>query len=114
MKSSKPSIVLLLVLSAVMLFIISCDREAAVNRMMENEQIVSNIMERLWADSLRRAEFVNLVLADEAGYNRIIDSTLMDSSMFAGLVLKVAADTTLKRQVINLAEEWKKQGKPKR
>ncbi|MCI0532356.1 MAG: hypothetical protein L0Y74_10510 [candidate division Zixibacteria bacterium] len=114
MKLSKHGIVLLVILSAAMIFTVSCDREAAVNRMMENEQIVSNIMERLWADSLRRVEFVNLVLADEASYNKIIDSTLMDSTMFAGLVLKVAADTTLKRQVITLAEEWKKQGKPKR
>src|SRR3990172_7190258 len=91
------------------LFLTSCDQQQAVDKLMQNEQIVDNIMNKMWEDPALKQRLVEKVFADQESYNALIDSTL-----FTGLINKVEANQDLKKQIISLGEAWKKEAGRKR
>lgn len=92
----------------------SCDQQQAVDQLMQNEAIVSNIMEKMWQDPALKAKLMEKFMADQESYARVIDTTLGDSTMFSSLMQKMAEDDSLKKQVISLADAWKKEARRKR
>lgn len=96
------------------LFLTSCDQQQAVDKLMQNEQIVENIMNKMWEDPALKQKLVEKVFADQVSYDALIDSTLADSTRFTDLIKKVEANQDLKKQIISLGEAWKKEARRKR
>jgi hypothetical protein len=96
-------------LAAPVLFLASCDEQQAVDKLMANDAIVQNIMTKMWEDPALKARLMEKFLADPETHNRVIDATLADSTLFAGLVAKIAGDENLKKTLITQAEAWKKE-----
>ena len=96
------------------IFITSCNKEQAMDKLMENKAVVANIMTKMWQDPEMKNQLVEKVMSDQESYSRFVESTLSDSTKFAALMEKVAADEELKKQVIGLADAWKKAASKKR
>jgi F0F1-type ATP synthase membrane subunit c/vacuolar-type H+-ATPase subunit K len=92
----------------------SCDQQQAVDKLMENDIIVNNIMEKMWQDPALKAKLMEKFMADQESYTRVIDTTLGNSTMFSALMQKVAENDSLKKQVISLADAWKKEAAKKK
>lgn len=90
------------------ILITSCNKEQAMDKLMENKAIVANIMTKMWQDPEMKNQLVEKVMSDQESYGRFVESTLSDSTKFAALMDKVAANEELKKQVIGLADAWKK------
>ena len=102
----------LVIIGAIILLailVISCNKEQAVDNLMENKAIVTNIMTKMWQDPEMKSQLVEKVMSDLESYGRIMESTLSDSTKFAALMEKVAGNEELKKQVIGLADAWKKE-----
>lgn len=103
---------LIVVIGAVLVLaflVTSCDQQKAVDKLMQNQQLVENIMNKMWEDSTYKAKLLDKVMGDQQGYGHIIDATLGDSTMFSGLMSKIGASEGLKKQVMAMAEAWKKE-----
>jgi|GEM_PF-1033419 len=91
------------------ILVTSCSKEQAVDQLMQNKAVVDNIMTKMWQDPEMKNQLVEKVLADQESYGRFVESTLGDSTKFAALMEKVAANEELKKQVMSLADTWKKE-----
>src|SRR4030067_1016179 len=91
------------------LFVTSCDQQQAVEKLMQNEAVVNNIMEKMWQDPALKAKLMEKFLADQESNAQVIDNTLSDSTRFSALMQKVYENEGLKKQVMTLAEAWKKE-----
>ncbi len=92
----------------------SCDQQQAVDQLMQNQAIVSNIMEKMWQDPALKAKLMEKFMADQESYARVIDTTLSDSTLFGAFLNRVGENEDLKNQVISLADNWKKEARRKR
>ena len=96
------------------ILVTSCNKEQAMDKLMENKAIVANIMTKMWQDPEMRNQLVEKVMSDQESYGRFVESTLSDSTKFAALMEKVAANEELKKQVMALADAWKKAASKKK
>ena len=96
------------------ILVTSCNKEQAADKLMENKAIVANIMTKMWQDPEMKNQLVEKVLTDQESYGRFVESTLSDSTKFAALMKKVAANEELKKQVMALADTWKKAASKKK
>ncbi|OGC78067.1 MAG: hypothetical protein A2Z27_03875 [candidate division Zixibacteria bacterium RBG_16_50_21] len=96
-------------LIAPVLLLGSCNEQQAVDKLMANDAIVQNIMIKMWEDPVLKAKLQEKFMADQQSYNKAIDMTLADSTMFAGLVTKIAGNEDLKKMLITQADAWKKE-----
>ena len=92
----------------------SCDQQQAVEKLMQNDAVVNNIMEKMWQDPALKAKLMEKFLADQESNAQVIDNTLSDSTRFSALMQKVYENEGLKKQVITLAEAWKKEAARKK
>ena len=96
------------------ILVTSCNKEQAADKLMENKAIVTNIMTKMWQDPEMKNQLVEKVLTDQESYGRFVESTLSDSTKFAALMEKVAGNEELKKQVMGLADTWKKAASKKK
>jgi len=98
---------LVLLIPALILVVLSCSQEKAVQQMMQNKEISTMMMTKMMENPDMKAEVMQKMMQDPDAMNKMMDSMVSDTTMAMTMISKMMANDWAKNAISKKVAEMK-------